>query len=136
MKLKKYISLIILMVLLCGCSKTDNMEAQQLKVDEESAAQQLDVSQIEDTRFPDQMLELSDSQLNQQDMEELISYDTEGIDYQILERIQAFGYTAKDFAYSVEDVHLFIRIYARKESHGLIKKSLSLQEILALNYKI
>lgn len=56
--------------------------------------------------------------------------------YQILDRIQSLGYTAKDFAYPVEDVHLFIRIYARKESHGLIKKSLSLQEILALNYKI
>lgn len=43
-KKRKYISIILVALLLCGCSKTDNMEAQQLKVDEESALQQLGVS--------------------------------------------------------------------------------------------
>ena len=34
----------------------------------------------------------------------MVSYDTSQWAYQILDRIQSLGYTAKDFAYPVEDM--------------------------------
>ena len=102
-KKRKYISIILVALLICGCSKTDDKETQQLETNEKFATQQLDVSQIEDIQLPDQIAELADSQLEQSDLDTMVSYDTSQWEYQILDRIQAFGYTASDFAHPVED---------------------------------
>ena len=102
MKKEKYISIVLIGVLLCGCAKGDQKIASKDLQDTEREIQQLDAAQAEYLELPETIAELSDSRLEEQDIDRIEGYDTGNLDYQIMDRMQSLGCGGKDFTQPVQ----------------------------------